>query len=79
MKNVVIFSGSAVKALKMKITQRLGDPNNSSKCYWSLLKILLKEKKIPCVSPLFHGDKYIVDFQGKSEIFIFFFLKFSIC
>ena len=78
MKNVVIFSGSAVKALKMKITQRLGDPNNSSKCYWSLLKILLKEKKIPCVSPLFHGDKYIVDFQGKSEIFIFFFEIFNL-
>ena len=32
-----------------KIAQRLGDPNISSKCYWSLLKILLNEKKIPCI------------------------------
>ena len=37
-----------------KIAQSLGDPNTSSKCYWSLLKTLLNGKKIPCVPPLFH-------------------------
>ena len=52
-----------------KIAQRLGDPNTSCKCYWSLLKTLLNVQKIPCIPPLFHGDKYIVDFQEKSEIF----------
>ena len=52
-----------------KIAQRLSDPNTSSKCYWSLLKTLLNGKKIPCIPPLFHGDKYIVDFREKSEIF----------
>ena len=56
-----------------KIDQRLVDPNTSSKCYWSLLKTLLNEKKIPCIPPLFRGDKYIVDFQEKSEIFNSFF------
>ena len=56
-----------------KIAQRLGDPNTSSKCYWSLLKTLLNGKKIPCIPPLFCGDKYIVDFQEKSEIFNSFF------
>ena len=30
-------------------------------------------KKIPCIPPKFHGDKYIVDFQEKSEIFNSFF------
>ena len=52
-----------------KIAQRLGDPNASSKCYWSLLKTLLYGKKIPCIPPIFHDDKYIVDFQEKSEFF----------
>ena len=52
-----------------KIAQRLGDPNSSSKSYWSPLKTLLNGKKIPCFSPLFHGNKYIADFQEKSEIF----------
>ena len=56
-----------------KITQRLGDPNTSSKCYWSLLKTLLNGKKIPCIPPLFHGDKFIADFREKSEIFNSFF------
>ena len=57
-----------------KIAQRLCDPNTSSKSlYWSLLKSLLNGKKIPCISLLFHGDKYIVEFQEKSEIFNFFF------
>ena len=56
-----------------KIAQRPGDPNTSSKCYWSLLKTLLKGKKIPCIPPLFHGDKFIVEFQEKSEIFNSFF------
>ena len=43
-----------------KIAQRLGDPNTSSKCYWPLLKTLLNRKKISCIPPLFHGDKYIL-------------------
>ena len=56
-----------------KIAQRLGDPNTSSKCYWSLLKTLFNGKKIPCIPPLFHGDKFHGDFQEKSAIFNSFF------
>ena len=56
-----------------KIAQSLCDPNTSSTCYWSLLKSLLNGKEISCISLLFHGDKYIVDFQEKSEIFNSFF------
>ena len=37
------------------------------------MKSLLNGKKIPCISLLFHGDKCIVDFQEKSEIFNSFF------
>ena len=33
------------------------------------MKTLLNGKKIPCIPPLFHDDKCIVDFQEKSEIF----------
>ena len=56
-----------------KIAQRLGDPNTNSKCCWSLLKTLLNGKKISCIPPLFHDDKYIVDFQGKKWDFQFIF------
>ena len=37
------------------------------------MKRLLNEKKIPCISTLFHDDKYIVDFQEKKEILDSFF------
>ena len=57
-----------------KIVQSQGDPNTSSKCYWSLLKTLLNRKKPPCIPPLFHDNKYIVDFQEKSEILNSFFV-----
>ena len=39
------------------------------------MKALLNRKKIPCIPPLFHGDKFIVVFQGKSEIFNSFFTE----
>ena len=37
------------------------------------MKALLNGRKIPCISPLFHGDKCIVDVQEKSKIFNSFF------
>ena len=57
-----------------KIPQKLIDPTTSRERYWSLFKtLLLNGKKIIFILPLFHGDKYIVDFQEKSEIFNYFF------
>ena len=29
----------------------------NSKCYWSLLKAILNDKKIPCIPPIFHNNK----------------------
>ena len=37
------------------------------------MRTLLNGRKTPCIPPLFHGDKYIVDLQEKSEIFSSFF------
>ena len=42
------------------------DPLTSTKCYWSPLKTILKEKKVPCIPPIFHN---VTDFKEKSEIF----------
>ena len=60
-----------------KIAQRLGDPNTSSKCYWSLLKTLLNGKKIPFIPPLFHDGKYIVVFQEIMRFLILFSLTIT--
>ena len=56
-----------------KISEKLCDPLTCTKCYWSLLKTILNKKKIPCIPPIFHNNKYASDFKEKSDIFNFFF------
>ena len=45
------------------------DPATSAKTYWSILKTLLNNKKIPCIPPLFDKGKYVTDFKKKAELF----------
>ena len=51
------------------------DPMTSLKTYWSLPKILLNNKKIPCIPPLLQNNKYVTDFKKKAELFNLFFVK----
>ena len=51
------------------------DPMTNTKTYWSILKSLLNNKKIPCIPPLFHQNKYVTDFKKKAELFNCFFAK----
>ena len=39
----------------------------SSKAYWSILKTFLNDKKIPCIPPVFHNNKFVIDFKEKSQ------------
>ena len=54
-----------------KLSSRLANPLTSPKTYWSILKTYLNNKKIPCIPPLFHENKFITDFKGKAELTIF--------
>ena len=47
----------------------------SLKTYWSILKTLLNNKKIPCIPPLPQGNKYVTDFKKKAELFNLFFAE----
>ena len=48
----------------------------SLKTYWSILKILLSNKKIPCIPPrLLQDNKYVTDLKNKAELFNLFFAK----
>ena len=51
------------------------DPMTNTKTYWSILKSLLNNNKIPCIPPLFHQNKYVTDFKKKAELFNCFFAK----
>ena len=52
-----------------KLSSRLADPLTSPKTYWSILKTFLNNKKIPCIPPLFHENKFMTDFKEKAELF----------
>ena len=57
------------------LSKKLSDPMTSPKCYWSILKTLLNNKKIPCIPPLLHDDKLITSFKEKADIFNNFLVK----
>ena len=56
-----------------KLSSRLADPLTSPRTYWS---IFLNNKKIPCIPPVFHENKFITNFKEKAELFnLFFFVN----
>ena len=57
------------------LPHKLLDSKTSPKQYWSILKTFLNDKKIPCISPLLHNGKFIMDFKEKTELFNDFFSK----
>ena len=58
-----------------RLPKKLVDPKTSTKSYWSILKMFLNNKKIPCIPPLRHQNKYVTDFKEKAEIFNSFFAE----
>ena len=68
---------SLIEANKEKyyspISKRIINPLTSTKTYWSILKSFLNNKKIPCIPPLFHQNRYITKYKDKTELFNNFF------
>ena len=58
-----------------KLAQKLSNKATSSKAYWSILKTFLNDKKIPCIPPVFHDNKFVIDFREKAELFNTFFAE----
>ena len=58
-----------------KLSSKLTNKNTNPKCYWSILKSFLNNKKIPCIPPLIYNNQFITDFKEKSELFDSFFAK----
>ena len=52
-----------------RISKRMINPLTSTKTYWSILKSCLNNKKIPCIPPLFHQNRYITKYKDKTELF----------
>ena len=48
------------------ISKKICSKALAPKYYWSLLKTLLNDKKVPCISPMFHDNIFVTDFSKKS-------------
>ena len=63
---------------KRKILQQnsnhLNVTQKNYKAYWSLIKILLNNKKIYLISPLYYNNRFITDYKEKAELFNLFFI-----
>ena len=51
------------------MTKKLTNVSKNCKAYWSLLRHLLNNKKIPLIPPLFHENKFVADFKEQTELF----------
>ena len=65
----------AKKIIICVYSKNLIDSATSAKTYWSILKALLNNRKIPCIPPLFHQGKHVTDFKSKAKLFNSFFAK----
>ena len=52
-----------------RISEKLNNPNTSTKCYYSLIKTLLNGKKVPCVPPVYENNRYATNFKEKCQLF----------
>ena len=59
-----------------RMVKKLNNLQRNSKAYWSLLRCLLNNKKIPLIPPLFYENKFVTNFLEKAEVFNSFFSVF---
>ena len=71
--HLIQFIGTVKQKHFNKISNKLCDLLTSTRCYWSLLKTKLREKKVPCKPPIFHNNNYVTGIKEKSKIFNSFF------
>ena len=57
------------------LSTKLVKQKSNPKTYCSVLKRVLNNKKMPCITSLFHENKFVTDFRVKAEIFNYFFAK----
>ena len=55
------------------LSDKLNDPHNSAKSYWSILKTLYNGKKIPLIPPILISNKLVSNFKENVNHFNAFF------
>ena len=69
----------SIKASKERyyslLSKKLMEPSTSPKTYWLVLKSFHNNKKIPCISPILHQNRFVTNFKEKAKLFNSFFAK----
>ena len=58
-----------------KIANKFNETHKNTKTYWSLIKMLLNNKKIPLIPPLYYDNRLITNLKENAELFNSFFSK----
>ena len=65
--------GVSIEASKERyyscLSKKLMEPSTSPKTYWSVLKSVHNIKKVPCIPPMFHENRFVTNFKEKAELF----------
>ena len=65
---------SQTKALYYEnLARKLNNPLLQAKTYWSILKTIYNDKKVPLIPPLLIDDNFVTDIKIKANIFNKFF------
>ena len=67
--------GSCKSKYFENISKKLCSKVIAPKYYWSLLKTMLNDKKVSCIAPIFHDNKFATDFSKRADLFNSFFAK----
>ena len=74
--SIIIELENAKQNYYEKLSQKLiYNRKVNPKVYWSLLKTLLSDSKIPCIPPLIIDDEFVIDVNKKAKLFNDFFAK----
>ena len=76
LQNLVYETGESCKSKYYEnIAKKLCSKAIALKYYWSLLKTMLNDKKVLCISHIFHDNKFVTDFSKKADLFNSFIVK----
>ena len=59
----------------LKLGQKLSDPANGVKAYWSTLNKIINGNKVTNIPPLLENSVFVTNYQTKADVFSEFFAK----
>ena len=66
---------SAKEKYFLKLGQKLSDPTNGVKAYWSTLNKIINQNKVTNIPPLLENCVFVTNYQTKVDVFNEFFAK----